>query len=59
MGVLDLDTSPRGQPLMRLLIDVMTEASAMVMPMVMMCESAPDVGPSIDPTIECLGRLTS
>jgi AcrR family transcriptional regulator len=54
MSVLELDTSPRGQLLMRLLIDVMTEASAMVM----MCENADDVGAITDATIECLRRLT-
>jgi AcrR family transcriptional regulator len=55
MVVLELDTSPRGQLLMRILIDVMAEASVMVM----MCEDVADVGPITDATIEWIDRLTS
>jgi AcrR family transcriptional regulator len=55
MSVLELDTSPRGQLLMRILIDVMAEASAMVM----LCESPADVRPITDATIEWLARLTN
>jgi AcrR family transcriptional regulator len=55
MSVLELDTSPRGQLLTRILIDVMAEASGMVM----MCEDQADVGPITDATIEWLGRLTT
>ena len=55
MSVLELDTSPRGRLLTRILIDVMAEASGMVI----MCEDAADVGPITDATIEWIGRLTS
>jgi len=55
MSVLELDTSPRGQLLTRILVDVMAEASGMVM----MCEDQADVGPITDATIEWLGRLTT
>ena len=54
MSVLELDTSPRGQLLTRILVDVMAEASVMVM----MCED-PEVGPITDATIESIDRLTS
>jgi len=55
MSVLELDTSPRGQLLTRILIDVMAEASGMVM----MCEDPADVEPITDATIEWLERLTT
>jgi len=55
LSVLELDTSPRGQLLTRILVDVMAEASGMVM----MCEDQADVGPITDATIEWLGRLTT
>lgn len=55
MSVLELDTSARGQLLTRILIDVMAEASGMVM----MCEDAADVAPITDATIEWIDRLTS
>jgi len=55
MSVLELDTSPRGQLLTRILIDVMAEASGMVM----LSESAANVGPITDATIEWLNRLTN
>lgn len=54
-SVLDLDTSPRGQLLTRVLIAVMAEASGMVI----MCEDATDVAPITDATIEWIDRLTS
>ena len=49
------DTSPRGQLLTRILVDVMAEASGMVM----MCESPAKVGPITDATVEWLNRLTN
>ena len=55
MSVLELDTSPRGQLLTLILIDVMAEASGMVM----LSESAANVGPITDATIEWLNRLTN
>ena len=55
MSVLELDTSARGQLLTRILIDVMAEASGMVI----MCEDAADVAPITDATIEWIDRLTS
>jgi AcrR family transcriptional regulator len=55
MAVLELDTSPRGQLLTRILVDVMAEASAMVM----MCENPANLRPITDATIETLNRLTS
>ena len=55
MSVLELDTSPRGQLLNRILIAVMVEASAMVI----LCDNAADVQPITDATIEWIGRLTS
>jgi len=54
-SVLDLDTSPRGQLLTRILIAVMAEASGMVI----MCEDPAEVGPITDATIELIDRLTS
>jgi AcrR family transcriptional regulator len=55
MAVLELDTSPRGQLLTRILVDVMAEASGMVMT----SESLAKVGPITDATIEWLNRLTN
>jgi AcrR family transcriptional regulator len=55
MSVLELDTSPRGQLLTRILIAVMAEASGMVI----MSENPADVGPITDATIEWIDRLTS
>lgn len=55
MSVLELDPSARGQLLTRILIDVMAEASAMVIT----CEDAADVAPITDATIEWIDRLTS
>lgn len=55
MSVLELDTSPRGQLLTRILMDVMAEASGMVI----MCEDPADVGPITDATIEWIDHLTS
>lgn len=55
MAVLELDTSPRGQLLTRILVDVMAEASGMVM----MCENPANVRPITDATIETLNRLTT
>jgi AcrR family transcriptional regulator len=53
-SVLELDTSPRGQLLTRVLVAVMVEASAMV---IMSVDSA-DVGPITDATVEWIDRLT-
>lgn len=53
--VLELDRSPRGQLLTRILVAVMAEASSMVI----MCDDVADVGPITDATIECIDRLTS
>ena len=55
MSVLELDTSPRGQLLTRILIAVMSEASGMVI----MCDAPADVGPITDAAIELINRLTS
>ena len=55
MAVLELDTTPRGQLLARILVDVMAEASGMVM----MCENPAKVRPITDATIEWLNRLTN
>jgi AcrR family transcriptional regulator len=54
-SVLELDTSPRGQLLTRILVAVMVEASAMVI----MCDDAAQVGPITDAVVEWIGRLTS
>ena len=54
MSVLEMDTSPRGQLVNRILIAVMAEASAMVIA----CDDAADVEPITDATIELIGRLT-
>jgi AcrR family transcriptional regulator len=55
MSVLELDTSPRGQLLTRILIAVMAEASGLVIT----SEDPADVGPITDATIEWIDRLTS
>jgi AcrR family transcriptional regulator len=55
MGVLDVDSSKRGQLLSRVLIAIMSEASLMVT----MCDDAAEVEPISDATIEWIGRLTS
>lgn len=55
LAVLELDTSPRGQLLTRILIDLIAEASGMVMA----CEDPDDVGPITDATIEWIDRLTT
>jgi AcrR family transcriptional regulator len=54
-SLLELDTSPRGQLLTRILVAVMAEASAMVI----MCDNADEVGPITDATAEWIDRLTS
>ncbi len=54
-SVLELDTSPRGQLLTRILVAVMAEASAMVI----MCDDAAAVGPITDAAVEWIDRLTS
>ena len=53
MGVLDVDSSKRGQLLSRVLIAIMSEASLMVT----MCDDAADVEPISDATIEWITRL--
>ena len=53
MGVLDVDSSKRGQLLSRVLIAVMSEASLMVT----MCDDVADVEPISDATIEWIARL--
>src|SRR6267154_1318523 len=55
MSVLELDTSPRGQLLTRILIAVMAEASGLVIT----SEDPADVGPITDATIEWIDRLKS
>jgi AcrR family transcriptional regulator len=52
--VLELDTSPRGQLLSRILVAVMVEASAMVI----VCVDPAEVGPITDATVECIDHLT-
>jgi AcrR family transcriptional regulator len=52
-SVLELDTSPRGQLLTRILVAVLAEASAMVI----MCDHADEVGPITDATVEWIDRL--
>jgi AcrR family transcriptional regulator len=52
MGVLDVDSSKRGQLLSRVLIAIMSEASLMVA----MCDDVADVEPITDATIEWIGR---
>ena len=53
MGVLDVDSSKRGQLLSRVLIAVMSEASLMVA----MCDDVADVRPISDATIDWIARL--
>lgn len=55
MAVLDLDNSPRGQLLSRILIAALAEASAMVIT----CDDAAGVAPITDAAIEWIDRLTS
>jgi AcrR family transcriptional regulator len=55
MGVLDVDSSKRGQLLSRVLIAIMSEASLMVT----MCDDIADVPPISDATIEWITRLKS
>jgi AcrR family transcriptional regulator len=55
MGVLDVDSSKRGQLLSRVLIAIMSEASLMVT----MCDDVADVEPIADATIEWMARLRS
>jgi len=54
-SVLELDTSPSGQVLTRILIDVTAEHRGMLIE----CEDAADVGPITDAMIEWIDRLTS
>ena len=53
MGVLDVDSSKRGQLLSRVLIAIMSEASLMVT----MCDDVADVPAISDATIEWIARL--
>jgi AcrR family transcriptional regulator len=53
MGVLDVDSSKRGQLLSRVLIAIMSEASLMVA----MCDDFADVPPISDATTEWIARL--
>lgn len=53
-SVLELDTSPRGQLLRQVLIDVMAESALMVA----RCAHEADAAPIMDATIEYIGRLT-
>ncbi|OBA98125.1 TetR family transcriptional regulator [Mycobacteriaceae bacterium 1482268.1] len=55
MGVLDVDSSKRGQLLSRVLIAIMSEASLMVT----MCDDAADVEPICAATIEWIALLRS
>jgi AcrR family transcriptional regulator len=55
MGVLDVDSSQRGQLLSRILIAIMSEASLMVT----VCDSPAEVDEVSDATIEWVARLTS
>ena len=55
LGVLDVDTSTRGQLLSRILIAIMSEASLMVT----VCEGPAEVEEVSDATIEWVARLTS
>jgi AcrR family transcriptional regulator len=54
MSVLDLDDSPRGQLLTRVLVAAMAESARMVTT----CQDASDAEPIIDASIELIGRLT-
>lgn len=53
MGVLDVDSSKRGQLLSRVLIAIMSEASLMVTA----SDDVADVGPIADATVEWISRL--
>ena len=53
MGVLDVDSTKRGQLLSRVLIAVMSEASLMAT----MCDDVADVEPISDATVEWISRL--
>ena len=55
MGVLDVDSTKRGQLLSRILIAIMSEASLMVT----MCDDVADVEPISDATVEWITRLTT
>jgi AcrR family transcriptional regulator len=55
MGVLEVDSSQRGQLLSRILIAIMSEASLMVT----VCDSPAEVDEVSDATIEWVARLTS
>jgi AcrR family transcriptional regulator len=55
MGVLDVDSTKRGQLLSRILIAIMSEASVMAT----MCDDSAEVGQVSDATIEWVARLTS
>jgi AcrR family transcriptional regulator len=54
MSVLDLDTSPRGQLLTRILVATMAESTLMVAT----CDDSADADPIIDATIEWIDHLT-
>lgn len=54
MAVLELDPSPRGQLLSRVLIAIVAESSLMVAS----CEDPDEVSPIVAATIECIARLT-
>ena len=53
MGVLDVDSTKRGQLLSRVLIAIMSEASLMAT----LCDSVADVEPISDATVEWIARL--
>jgi len=53
MGVLDVDSTKRGQLLSRVLIAIMSEASLMAT----MCDSVADIEPISDATVEWIARL--
>ncbi len=55
VGVLDVDSTKRGQLLSRVLIAVMTEASLMAT----MCDDVADIGPISDAAVEWITRLRS
>ena len=55
MGVLDVDSSKRGQLLSRILIAIMSEASLMAT----MCDGPAEVEQVSDATVEWIARLTS
>ena len=53
ISMLELDTSPRGQLMTRILLAIMAESARMVA----MCDNAAEVEPIIDATIESIDRL--